>query len=492
MMITDDEIVYRRIPFAKVNGKKCCNCQGSLSQKKECKIYVYKLDGKGIETVSKTVLTKLLYCTKCNLFQAASDQFAQIRQSNAGYCAIGFHVFNHNSLFSIVERATQSYIKQSDDQEKKKTQSNDKSCFNNGFRILEKNSNLRFSPFDLYLSSVQFDYCPFCGKRLKDHPTAIPVDQSHIVNVTIKTCREHYFSFEPVTIGKLLTGNAAAKFITVNNQFRFENIARFMKEFNACNSHQYMILGKNILENKETAFIISNEDMQSSFDEALILNYKSPQVRELLTSVFHDKNKVVEFNEKKISISFIYTGKTWVTSYTPSQVIEHLAIKKNGGFVSINPRYQLFNALLYSPQTQRYEIVKVSYDTESEFYFIDLRNYKDFVNKYGKASVSFVSPDTRYLDSERFDYLNSESILHECGYNANASIGLKDNERQAILADIINLGIMTPSDIIGFLEYLYKRRTAVNMSAARSKWKRDIDFVRNYKTNTSSFVIAEH
>ena len=42
MMIADDEIVYKRIPFAKGNGQKCCNCNKSSLTSKKCLIYVYK------------------------------------------------------------------------------------------------------------------------------------------------------------------------------------------------------------------------------------------------------------------------------------------------------------------------------------------------------------------------------------------------------------------------------------------------------------------
>lgn len=50
---------------------------------------------------------------------------------------------------------------------------------------------------------------------------------------------------------------------------------------------------------------------------------------------------------------------------------------------------------------------------------------------------------------------------------------------------------MTPRAIVALLEGCIARQNGDQYSANREKWKRDINFVINYKVNPNRFVIAQ-
>ena len=98
-MIADDEIVYKRIPFAKGNGQKCCNCNKSSLTSKKCLIYVYKSFP---VKRSKTICVPLFFCTDCNLYLTTAGQIQEINYRNEGYYAIGFYCSNTDELLDII------------------------------------------------------------------------------------------------------------------------------------------------------------------------------------------------------------------------------------------------------------------------------------------------------------------------------------------------------------------------------------------------------
>lgn len=73
------------------------------------------------------------------------------------------------------------------------------------------------------------------------------------------------------------------------------------------------------------------------------------------------------------------------------------------------------------------------------------------------------------------------SLLRSYGYSVNAQDNLSDNERERILAFIIENKIMSVDDIINFLEWLVHRNPSENFYLARLKWNKDIEFLRKYK-----------
>ncbi len=86
------------------------------------------------------------------------------------------------------------------------------------------------------------------------------------------------------------------------------------------------------------------------------------------------------------------------------------------------------------------------------------------------------------------DYLNlsSESIMYSYGYNVNENDDLSIYQRQTILKMLVDNKIMTKSEILSHLNYLYRRSIGLkNFRHARLKWREDIDFINDYSIDNS-------
>lgn len=89
------------------------------------------------------------------------------------------------------------------------------------------------------------------------------------------------------------------------------------------------------------------------------------------------------------------------------------------------------------------------------------------------------------------DEFNTESLLHQIGYNVNSQEGLTSEQRQNLLKLAIDNGLYSISGLLSFLDWLIARNKKVlnrDMSQAISKWTEDRFFVANYKNNTQRKV----
>lgn len=89
-----------------------------------------------------------------------------------------------------------------------------------------------------------------------------------------------------------------------------------------------------------------------------------------------------------------------------------------------------------------------------------------------------------------FAELNKESFLKRHGYSVSKQDGLNDNERQSILAYIIETSKLGISEnnwdrgkIIWFLNHQIDMHPQANFESAREKWSRDLDFLEDYSHN---------
>ncbi|SHH93329.1 hypothetical protein SAMN02745229_01216 [Butyrivibrio fibrisolvens DSM 3071] len=99
-------------------------------------------------------------------------------------------------------------------------------------------------------------------------------------------------------------------------------------------------------------------------------------------------------------------------------------------------------------------------------------------------------PCCRIIDSNTYEgnsvngslELSSESVLMQCGYTVNQSDGLTEKTRHKILAQMIDNGILSKSEIIGYLDFfISQRQYDSKYELAISKWELDADFVRDYR-----------
>lgn len=84
------------------------------------------------------------------------------------------------------------------------------------------------------------------------------------------------------------------------------------------------------------------------------------------------------------------------------------------------------------------------------------------------------------------------SLLMQNGYNVKANNGLTDLQRQIILESILDNGIMTPHQIVSYLDtFVAQKQKLIQYSEAVSKWRRDREFVLAYDTESKRTVNIE-
>lgn len=91
---------------------------------------------------------------------------------------------------------------------------------------------------------------------------------------------------------------------------------------------------------------------------------------------------------------------------------------------------------------------------------------KDYFNKSSSAGM----------------HMAQESLLMQYGYNVSQVRGLSTEQRQKILALIIDNKIMSRNEIIGYLNFFIRQRKAMpKMRSAVEKWEQDKKYVEKYR-----------
>ena len=246
-------------------------------------------------------------------------------------------------------------------------------------------------------------------------------------------------------------------------------------------------------DNTQNDYIIVNNK-----NVAAGIHYSSGVGRELLSAAFSPerKNRGVLYNREYRVIRTVFLDDK--QSFVEKYITTDLYIKKDGGYRSsvLNSNFEIVDTLLYSYKTKMYEIIHSTYDKELESCFVDIRIFRQYVSEYGKPCVDLsFDYNNRINDganhSENWNNLNEESILKGYGYNVSRAEDLSDRQREEILAEIVDLEILTVSRIVGFLSFFIQTHPQEMYFEARNKWNSDRDFIQNYCINSQRFLIAQ-
>ena len=115
--------------------------------------------------------------------------------------------------------------------------------------------------------------------------------------------------------------------------------------------------------------------------------------------------------------------------------------------------------------------------------FISYKEWEYYTKFYGNMIADFrwVNKSGEFQDKLDLDLEHNRSLLYLCGYNVNASIGLKASERQKILKQIMDKGVLDKHEVINYLIYFITTDGNIqNHELARAKWEEDLSFVRDY------------
>ena len=236
------------------------------------------------------------------------------------------------------------------------------------------------------------------------------------------------------------------------------------------------------------AFIIT--DYSSQKDGSIIfLDYHAEETRQLLAAILQHHNKSILYDGKE----YLYLDRTVLKSSLfscPSIIhIGRIKGKKNAGYQS--RYYKLIDTLIYSPKSDRYEILKGSYDASNETIFFDPADYLDFITEFGNPNLPLLPLyDSSDRDYDDWFYLRKEwSIYSLFGYTVNQNSYLSSNERKLILAKLIDSGLTSVSETISFLKGVIRDHKSEKYQKAHDKWIDDLEFIKNYRSESDGVAI---
>ncbi len=336
--------------------------------------------------------------------------------------------------------------------------------------------------------------CPVCDSLLKDGYTLLPISMEKKIKIDGKRCLncESIYIANEYAAELILRDDVYSKNFSLNGKPLW-NISEFnkkKKKLQSVYSSEIMICIKYNTGETDEIIIVNNAGIADS--QKNIFHYSSEAGKEFLSAAYAEKrHKHGIYHGKAYSVLRrpIYRTKK-DKKLSENRISIEITIQADGGYSSSikNKNYELVDLLLYSPYTNRYEIIKATHNKEEDISFVDISRYRKFVHEYGNPGIIPIF-ETNRSSSYEYGDLKDESILKGYGYNVNQKDNLPAAYRQELLSEIIDLNIMSVFQIVRFLDFLIRSRP--HQRIAREKWMEDKKFVENYKVNPERFLIAK-
>ncbi len=377
------------------------------------------------------------------------------------------------------------------------------------FEIVNGRDYIWKTPTKIETVETKLSTCPHCLAGLSSGFALVPIGQNEKAKVIGAECGKCHTLFvaRSKSLRKLLQDNEYAKRITLNGEslwnysfIRREEAQkkRWLKKLHEKLEVLSQVTGSIMLvtlksNDEQIDFVITNNKEPQMSKEYHIIHYSSLLARELISSIYHS-SRDIEFNGKKYKIVRPYypSGCMGRKQVLPIKLMPwEIKIKPGGGyFTSIKNNYdEVVDILLYSSFTQRYELARATYNTLDGECYMDIGIFRSFVKEYGKPELR-LSFDESTAKGLSFDGLRVESILHAYGYSVAESDSLTEEERHELLAEIVDLELLTIPYIVRLLDFFIRTHTSDKYYYARNKWTRDISYISNYNVNPERFLIV--
>lgn len=135
--------------------------------------------------------------------------------------------------------------------------------------------------------------------------------------------------------------------------------------------------------------------------------------------------------------------------------------------------------------------INVTYCKKCNKYYINSVSFNQYSGKYGMPDIKLAVSDSTGKFND-YSTWNEESILHFIGYNVSGTDNLSDTDRQKILSQAIESGMVRKADVISFIETLIRRSERQNrMKYALLKWKKDLQYVLEYQIKNQRKVYGK-
>jgi len=495
-----DSNIYTQLPIAKDNDI-CPICGKKITNLKYVRIQLRN------SKRTKFVTTKCisLYCTYCEIPYITDKTSLDIRQNNKNYRFDRFHIHEKNSAADVKDRINYSKKKGIEGERKNSMPHNLMPSENKGVVLDWKHSN------DLISIDNNATLCPKCSISLSKDNILIPTKHQSERQISILICYKCEFVYvkKEQNIDILLWNNQHTRKYTYNGKGLWNisdilkkqqkdekyrlNSQRRLDELRSVNSSIVMICIRYDKTKQWEEFVIVTEKDESD-PEKNILHYTSVEARELLSAAFEkQKMRKGTLNEKDFFINTNPVFSNPNDKAMPDNCIPiEVKLRENGGFHSKNINFEPIVILIYSYKSKRYELMNATYDKNNEYPFVDVKIFRTFIRNHGKPAALFNFDKYKLSNGFDWDALEMESALRMYGYSVSKNEGLSVTERRNLLAEVIDLELLSVKQIVILLEFLLNSRTGENLATARGKWTQDIQFVKNYKMDPSRFLIASN
>lgn len=141
---------------------------------------------------------------------------------------------------------------------------------------------------------------------------------------------------------------------------------------------------------------------------------------------------------------------------------------------------------------------KLTYKKVNISYCFDCKEFKmlksDYLSIKDHIMCQVIDKTDEYLNNPKNSYngWNQQSKINQYGYNVNSQRNLSIQQRQTILASLIEAEIVKKCNIINHIEWMIQTHEKIpTHKQAIQKWKEDLEFVKNYKIGNLPSVIVE-
>ncbi len=468
--------LYKQLPMMHSDGI-CPRCKRKINSTQNATVAVYSKHF----TEYQEVNVDLLQCKMCGICCGTPEIFKKLRLSSNGYNARGFAVTSKSSPSHINEKAN-AFPPEYDKAQK--------------IIAIYNNSNITpavddngIADLTIYFISTNYSYCPICDKPLSRKRILIPINAEKSATWCGYSCGTHFLSLPHSELTDMVRSSSYRKHIKINRDYCFANYINAKDCFEKNANAQIMILLKSTQKSVNDLAVIISNCSDSPSKNIMVLDYKDELTRELITQIQRYNSHTVPMEGNTYNVFHVFSKHRY--EIFADWLLDLIIIRKDGGYSRscVNSNFELVDVLLFSPYNNRYEVVHATYDKENHEYFMDITVYKHFVQRYGNPGLAlYCWRKDNGRGKNYYDELNSESLLFTYGYTVNADDNLSDTQRQNILAEVIDLGLMSQGAIVTLLSS-NQRRHHKNIMACR-KWEKDITFVNDYKANPQRFIIS--
>lgn len=359
----------------------------------------------------------------------------------------------------------------------------------NGYEIVPiKNINQQAIKAHIMLANYSCDECLSCGNRLVTITTCVRVNEHEAIRIPGQYCTkcDAFFDNRGTSLLKVFKRFGYIKAMPLDTQYLFPQYSEKMKYVKSIKSASVAIHIK--CAETETHRIITIVSLPSDRDwERDVYHYSDWFARQLLYEI-HKQNKSINITGNTFRVLKVFR-LDWKNDTILNRLkIDTLILRAGGGlYGGISQKgTELVDILLYSPFTNCLEVAHATFDIEHQVYYMDSKVFRNFVTKYGNPGVKIAA----YQHGNRdFISMREESILHAYGYVVGNN-GLADHLRCELLAEVMDLDIMSPCSILNLLDLDISMHPGDKYANARLDWETDRKFVLEYKVNPDRFVVA--